>query len=117
LKDLGFTVTLWTHPFVNHDCEDTMTFGEENGILFYCSVYFHQLKLLQVILSNQKMEVTKRVGGMAIQHITSTLLMKKLRNGTPIGSNYYKNSMVLMLLNLMQEKVIILPQIQYLMGT
>ncbi|KAJ3631195.1 hypothetical protein MTP99_012339 [Tenebrio molitor] len=31
LKDLGFTVTLWTHPFVNHDCEDTMNYGEENG--------------------------------------------------------------------------------------
>ncbi|XP_068907022.1 myogenesis-regulating glycosidase-like isoform X1 [Tenebrio molitor] len=30
LKDLGFTVTLWTHPFVNHNCEDTMTYGQEH---------------------------------------------------------------------------------------
>ncbi|RZB39964.1 putative family 31 glucosidase [Asbolus verrucosus] len=31
LKDLGFTVTLWTHPFVNHDCQETMTYGQEHG--------------------------------------------------------------------------------------
>ncbi|KAJ3658461.1 hypothetical protein Zmor_010196 [Zophobas morio] len=31
LKDLGFTVTLWTHPFVNDDCEEPIQYGESNG--------------------------------------------------------------------------------------
>jgi hypothetical protein len=63
------------------------------------------------------MVVTKRIGGMAIQHITSTSLMKKQRNGISIGSSYYKKNMVLMVSNLIQEKVIQPPQIQYLKGT
>jgi hypothetical protein len=78
-----------------------------------CSVYFDLLKILKVTLSSQKMVVTKRVGGMAIQHITSTLLMRTQRNGISIGSSYYKKSMVLMLSNLIQEKLISLPQMQY----
>jgi hypothetical protein len=63
------------------------------------------------------MEATKRVGGMAIQHITSTLPMRKQENGLLIGLSYYKNSTVLIVLNLMQVKVIIPHQIQFLMGT
>lgn len=31
IKELNFTVSLWVHPFVNHNCEDIMTYGEENS--------------------------------------------------------------------------------------
>lgn len=31
LKRLGFTVSLWTHPFVNQDCNDSATYGQEKG--------------------------------------------------------------------------------------
>ncbi|EFA02566.2 myogenesis-regulating glycosidase [Tribolium castaneum] len=31
LKDLNFTVTIWTHPFVNDDCAETVTYGQEHG--------------------------------------------------------------------------------------
>ncbi|XP_044254381.1 myogenesis-regulating glycosidase [Tribolium madens] len=31
IKDLNFTVTIWTHPFVNHDCEETVTYGQQHG--------------------------------------------------------------------------------------
>lgn len=36
IKDLGFTVTLWTHPFVNIECTEPLNIGLENGIVAIC---------------------------------------------------------------------------------
>jgi hypothetical protein len=73
--------------------------------------------MLKVILLSQRMGMTKRIGGMAIQLITSILLMMMQKIGLSIGLNYYRNNMVLTDLNSMQEKVISLQQIQFFLVT
>lgn len=31
IKDLGFKITLWTHPFVNTNCKEPVDLGREQG--------------------------------------------------------------------------------------
>lgn len=68
---MNFTVTIWTHPFVNDDCKETTTFGEEHGkkLNKYVDFVLYLLSKGYFVIDNSGSDETSWWDGHTAHHV------------------------------------------------